>query len=98
MMGKTSGEPYTPFPPFAFFDLIACPWDMLGHATSHIRSLYYPCEVPHAIQRPGKSYYTTQLTIPHPPPPPPPPLLLNFPKYIFHVPTYSYLFFPSTFF
>ena len=63
MMGKTSGKPCPP-PLSLFFDLIACPWDMIGHDTSHTRSIFYACEVPHAIQRPGKSYHTAQLTIP----------------------------------
>src|SRR5882762_6564960 len=64
MMGKTSGEPCTPSPLSLFFDLIACPWDILWHATSHFSSTCCACEVSHAVQSPGKSYHTAQLPIP----------------------------------
>jgi hypothetical protein len=54
-----------PAPSSIFFDILACPWGMLGHAVSIFRYIYHVCDVPDSIQNPGKSYPTALLPFPH---------------------------------
>ena len=62
-----------------FFDIFACAWDMLGHATSILRSIYRDCDVLDALEIPGKSHHTTLLPSYHLPFHPPPLYCTSYP-------------------
>ena len=79
MIGQSSGEHILPASSSMFFDIFACAWDMLGHATSILRSIDRDCDVLDALEIPGKSHHTTLLPSYHLPFHPPPLYCTSYP-------------------
>ena len=64
MVGKVTGESYTPSLPSMFFDFVACPRSILWHAASLSRPLYYVSVVPGMLDGPGESGEQVQSPTP----------------------------------